>query len=107
MLKSSHESENISNRVKIIQRAFKNYLKRRKNQKSVCFAPGVLSKKDFIIALLCIDNNISKANALNTMQIKYPHIYNVVVNDWDNYYNQYRNIENFSEFLDEHADLFS
>ena len=48
-----------------------------------------LSPTDTDIVMCCIDCNISKDMVLRVLEIKYPHIYNIVVNNWHKYYELY------------------
>ena len=48
-----------------------------------------LSQTDIDIVTWIIDCSITKDMALRTLEIKYPHIYNYVVNNWNEYYQLY------------------
>jgi hypothetical protein len=54
----------------------------------------LLTKFERGIVMTCIDNNITKTDALHVMEAKYPRIYGVVSNNWDYYYNMYLKMKN-------------
>ncbi len=39
--------------------------------------------------MIIIDNSLRKEHALNVVKIKYPHMYDDVVNGWDDLYSKY------------------
>ena len=54
----------------------------------------LLTKFERGIVMTCIDNNITKTDALHVIEAKYPRIYGVVSNNWDYYYNMYLKTKN-------------
>ena len=53
----------------------------------------LLTKYEKGIVMSCIDCNITKKHALETMRIKYPRIFSIVINDWDYYYKEYNTVK--------------
>jgi len=70
------------------------FLKRFKIIEEVCPLKELLTKFERGIVMTCIDNNITKTNALHVMEVKYPRIFGIVSNNWDYYYNMYLKTKN-------------
>jgi CO dehydrogenase/acetyl-CoA synthase gamma subunit (corrinoid Fe-S protein) len=48
-----------------------------------------LTDEEIGVIMIVIDCSLTKDKALNTVKVKYPHMYNAVLNEWNDLYSLY------------------